>query len=45
MLPVPSNDVPPIVLAVSSAVAVDALPVKSPINALAVALPVIVTPA
>jgi hypothetical protein len=32
ILAVPSNDTPPIVLAVSNAVAVSALPVKSPVT-------------
>ena len=49
MLPVPSNDTPPIVLAVANAVAVSALPVTSPVtspvnvptNPVAVILPVL----
>ena len=32
ILPVPSNDTPPIVLAVSKAVAVDAFPVNAPVT-------------
>ena len=39
MLPVPSNDTPPIFLAVANAVAVSALPVRSPVT-LPVTLPV-----
>ena len=48
ILPVPSNETPPIVLAVSSAVAVSALPVtspvRSPVNDVATAVPETVMP-
>ena len=44
ILAVPSNDTPPRVLAVSSAVAVEALPVTSPVT-VAVRTPVTVAPA
>ena len=44
MLAVPLNDTPPIVLAVSSAVAVSALPVTSPVTGPTRDVPVIVVP-
>ena len=48
ILPVPSNETPPIVLAVASAVAVSALPVtspvRSPVNDVAVKIPVTTAP-